>query len=1282
MSEVQDKLIKKRSYIKGQLTIYKNYLEPIQKISVNKLSNQQIAELKLRLRKLDTNMTSFDNIQMEIELNDSSSEQLEERESIENSFFFLMSKTQTILDEVNRISNNRQSFANDTSNNISSNVDSSSKLTLPTIKLPTFDGCYSKWLEYRDTFHSLIHSNEGINNINKYHYLRSSLEGGAALVIKSIEFCSDNYDAAWDLLCARFNNNKLLINNHIRALFSLESIVRESDTSLRFVIDHVSKNLRALENLGLPVQHWDALIIHLIVMKLDNFTSRNWEEKKGSLGDIPKLEDFFKFLRSRADFLETVKHNKPTRMEKISSFVTSKSNSKSCCILCKNSHRLCECPSFISMNLDDRNKFVSQNKLCINCLNAGHFATNCRFSPCKTCNYKHNVLLHRPKVHNSSVLNNHSQSLLLSQMQSEVSDAGTSSREPVSLSAAASGGRTVLLSTALVRVVNNSTGDERVVRALLDSGSQITMITHGLCAKLGLHCVKNEQMLTVSGIGNTKLLVADSCKFVIKSIKGRFCVNVNSMIVPQITKTMLPNMEVDKGNLNIPKRILVNLADPQFFQPSEVDMLIGADLYWEIISGSQVKLGSGKPVLQQSKLGWLISGPICTQGYKTNVVSCNFSSISEELQKFWELEEIPSVKNLKGTGDYFCENHFIENTYRLDNGRFCVKIPFHTSPESLGDSLNLAKQRFYNLERRFSRQPAIKEQYRLFIREYQELGHLSSSKRLDVAYYLPHHPVLREQSETTKLRVVFDASAKTSSGRSLNDIQGVGAVVQNDLFSILVRFRKHSFVLTADIEKMYRQIMINEEQRQWQMILWRENSNEPLQYLKLNTVTYGTASAPFLSTRCLYQLAQECADKKIGKVIENDFYVDDLLTGAESESELEKICKSVVDYLGNSGFNLRKFRTNSNMNFQRDFLNENQLLSDSKATTGTLGLTWSPSMDKFLFPVNVDKNENVTKRMMLSMIAKIFDPLGLLSIYIVRAKLILQLLWKSKLEWDSEITGDVKSKWLAFVQTMRRLSCIEVDRHVCCKNATVIELHIFSDASQAAYGACAYIRSVDQCGKVHVKLLCGKSRVAPIKTQTIPRLELCGALQSAELGEKIRQAMQYTAVRTVHWTDSMVVLGWIHTSAVKKLNVFVANRVNKINDLTKNCEWRYVPTGDNPADLVSRGIDSDDSRFTSLWWGGPEFLTQDESKWPTKRYNSQREYVEKEVNVFVTEILCIENEVIDFSRYSKLSKLKRVMGYVLRFINNCKNPKEKETSLILNSKNLNDSMVTLVLLAQ
>lgn len=192
--------------------------------------------------------------------------------------------------------------------------------------------------------------------------------------------------------------------------------------------------------------------------------------------------------------------------------------------------------------------------------------------------------------------------------------------------------------------------------------------------------------------------------------------------------------------------------------------------------------------------------------------------------------------------------------------------------------------------------------------------------------------------------------------------------------------------------------MINEEQRQWQMILWRENSNEPLQYLKLNTVTYGTASAPFLSTRCLYQLAQECADKKIGKVIENDFYLDDLLTGAESESELEKICKSVVDYLGNSGFNLRKFRTNSNMNFQRDFLNENQLLSDSKATTGTLGLTWSPSMDKFLFPVNVDKNENVTKRMMLSMIAKIFDPLGLLSIYIVRAKLILQLLWKSK--WD------------------------------------------------------------------------------------------------------------------------------------------------------------------------------------------------------------------------------------------------------------------------------------------
>lgn len=308
---------------------------------------------------------------------------------------------------------------------------------------------------------------------------------------------------------------------------------------------------------------------------------------------------------------------------------------------------------------------------------------------------------------------------------------------------------------------------------------------------------------------------------------------------------------------------------------------------------------------------------------------------------------------------------------------------------------------------------------------------------------------------------------------------------------------------------------------------------------------------------------------------------------------------------------------------------------------------------------------------MLSTIAKIFDPLGLLSIFVIKAKLLLQILWKSELSWDDEITGKVKDMWVKFLKTIKSLSCIDVPRHVSCKNAIEFELHVFSDASQAAYGACAYLRSVDSNGKVYVKLLCAKSRVAPLKSQTIPRLELCGALLSSELSLKIRQALRCEVNRTVYWTDSMVVLGWIHASSVKKLNVFVANRVNKINDLTKCCE----------CDLVSRGVDSIDGSLISLWWGGPEYLTQNEQNWPVKSLNTQRVCSDNEVNVFVIEGH-VTNEVIEFSRYSKFNKIRRVMAYVLRFIINCSKSSNKDFSSNLSIEELNNSLIALVKLAQ
>lgn len=171
--------------------------------------------------------------------------------------------------------------------------------------MPTFDGNYNKWLEFRDTFDSLINDNDSIAPINKFHYLRNSLIGSAGIVIRSIEFSAKNYEFAWTALCDRYNNKTILINNHLSALVNLEPIQRESYKALRYVSDQVHKNLNALNSLEVPTTGWDPMVIYLVSAKLDPKTSSKWEEHRGRLSHLPTLKEFKEFLENRANVLET-----------------------------------------------------------------------------------------------------------------------------------------------------------------------------------------------------------------------------------------------------------------------------------------------------------------------------------------------------------------------------------------------------------------------------------------------------------------------------------------------------------------------------------------------------------------------------------------------------------------------------------------------------------------------------------------------------------------------------------------------------------------------------------------------------------------------------------------------------------------------------------------------------------------------------------------------------------------------------------------------------------------
>jgi hypothetical protein len=289
------------------------------------------------------------------------------------------------------------------------------------------------------------------------------------------------------------------------------------------------------------------------------------------------------------------------------------------------------------------------------------------------------------------------------------------------------------------------------------------------------------------------------------------------------------------------------LADPNYNKPGEIDLLLGGDIFWEmLLDGKKKGAEPGSPIAVSTTLGWLVAGNLGAPT-QTAVVHYADCDLDARLQKFWELESLPQTPILTKE-EQKCEEHFLTTTTRDETGRFIVKLPYKENELTLGPSREIAVRRLHQLEKRLGKNKEHREEYNKFMQEYLSLGHMAilhdNEVRYPIAqtYYIPHHFVLKESSTTTKFRVVFDASAKTGSGTSLNEKLMVGTNVQDSLISILMRFRTFVVAFTADICKMYRQILLSPSETDVHRIVWREDPNKPIQDYILLTATYGTAS--------------------------------------------------------------------------------------------------------------------------------------------------------------------------------------------------------------------------------------------------------------------------------------------------------------------------------------------------------------------------------------------------------------------------------------------------------
>lgn len=1136
-----------------------------------------------------------------------------------------------------------------------------SNVKLPQISLPTFAGLYSEWVTFRDLFTSLIHKNETLDDVQKLHYLKSHLSGEAEQLLRHIPVTASNYSECWSILNKRFDNKRFLANSMLKRLVHQSSITKESSANVKTLLDTTVDCLHGLRSLGIDVSSWDAIVVYLGSEKLDHESRKLWELRISSStnDELPTFDEFKTFMESRFRALEYLdpKANKQncTRDNNAKSFHVSSQS----CVLCSGDHKLCHCKIFAKKDCDERREYARVSKLCYNCLGTNHSVYFCRqHTKCHLCKKKHHTLLHPKSTANSAEIVDGS-----AEMKAVTANATTSSSlsdtKPICCFADVQNHG--LLATALVNV-ESRTGTAIVLRALMDQGSQVSFITEAAVQLLGLK--KTPAHTDIFRLGDNEGNSIPSKWIVRFKLQSRldptFVLYVDAYVLNKLT-SHLPEKKIFQVSASF---LSLKLADPTFDTPGKIDLLLSTRVVGDILLDGLVKGPPGSPVAQKTKLGWILSGEIPSSALSRSVcyhTVVQSTDVNDLLRKFWELESEPSVRNVILTEEeQKCEDFYSKTTKRDAAGRYVVKLPFKTDSPSctFGGSEVIARRRFINLEKRLLKEPAFKAQYSAVINEYILLGHAEVVPQIELgknAFYLPHHAVVREDKSTTKVRVVFDASCSGHNSVALNTELMVGPTLQPGLRQTIMRWRCHPISLVADIVKMYRQVKVADEDADYQRILWRDNPNDELKHIRLLRVTFGTSSAPYLAVRSLQQVARdERSDfPLVADRVLTSFYVDDLLTGCQSVAEGELIYQQLNKLLARGGFELQKWSSSSDellTKMNEDTAKQDHLELKMDTLTKILGLTYDRQLDEFRYTVQLPAPESpITKRKVISDIARLFDPLGWLAPVIVTAKVFIQRLWLAGSEWDDVLPDHLVKEWLNYRSNLHHLRDFRLPRWIhTSQHDVLLELHGFSDASNVAYAAAVYVRCIDSNGRVYVSLVAAKTKVAPVKQVSIPRLELCGALLLSKLLCEVSDTLGICKENAHAWTDSTVVLAWL-SSHPSRWKTFVGNRVSEILTVMENSQWSHVQSSDNPADSASRGVNPSECADLELWIQGPSWLKNKEINY-SRREIKETNLEERKSLLACNTVVKETSEEFIISKYSSLRKLARVVAYCKRFL--------------------------------
>ena len=910
------------------------------------------------------------------------------------------------------------------------------------------------------------------------------------------------------------------------------------------------------------------------------------------------------------------------------------------------------------MSHDEKMSTLKKHNLCINCLNSGHYVKNCKSShKCKKCQRLHHTLLH-----------------------SDPSQGSNQEPPPTTQSRVIANPAVKLKSSSLLmtcRVLVKAADDSLVeARALLDNASSASFITERLVQSLGLRRVR--QNVYVSGIAGSspKSPTQSIASFQITTAHSKM--DLTAIIVPKVTCDLPLNPVPFSSSWNHLSDI--PLADPTFGRPGHIDLLLGVDVFVDVLLHGRRNGPPGSPVAIETKFGWVLSGSTDPTTDLVNLHVTTFTSTvlgdgDDILRNFWEIEESPRNTPLLSPEERAVVRHFETGHRRTSEGRFEVPLPRKPDAQPIGESRSQAVRRFFALERQLINKNQFPE-VNSVIQEYFELGHAEAVPLQDLdkvtaeVFYLPMHVVYKSTSTTTKTRAVFDASAKSSSGVSLNDTLLVGPTIHAPLIDVLLRFRVHRVAITADISKMYRAVELTESDRDFHRFVWRSDPQARLEDFRMTRATFGVAASCFAANMSVKQNAIDFAQEYplAAEVVEKSIYVDDCLTGAEDIDSAIVLQKQLHSLFACGGFVLRKWNSSdpsvlASIPSELRETSDVHPISDSNDYTRTLGVKWNTTEDSFYVSVSkLSPSEQATKRALVSDIAKVFDVFGWFAPAIVPMKILLQRIWELGVGWDDPVPATVHAVWTQWRAEILSLTSKPIPRCFFPKGVEVvsIQLHGFSDASEDAYAGVVYLRMVDKSGVAHISPVMSKTKVSPIKRLSIPRLELCGADLLSRILRHVKDVLQIPLSDVYAWSDSTVVLSWLTSGNPRRFKTYVGNRVAFIIEQIPPGRWSHVAGTDNPADCASRGLLPSELLEHKLWWEGPSWLSLPPEDWPEQPVISAQPSDEEREICLVTTVEPAQ-PIVPLTQYSSYTRLQRVVAWIFRFIRNCRSPKCDDT---------------------